>query len=248
MRVSKLLFPFSCALLIAQSLPAQNFQPSTTTPNAIYYSGGKVGINCDDPKALLDLGQGNGIKALFYGSSGTNGYYWGAGVNLGQTPNEASIFIGGANGTCCGSENFAVVSADQATWPYTSFTTRFVVNSRTGNVGIGTLNINDATYKLYVETGIRTRKVKVDQAGWPDYVFHPTYQLRPLGELEQFIQQQHHLPEVPSAEEVQKNGLDLGENQAALLKKIEELTLYIIEQNKRIEKLEAKVNARQNKE
>jgi hypothetical protein len=103
-----------------------------------------------------------------------------------------------------------------------------------GNVGIGTMKINDPNYRLFVEKGIRTRKVKVDQAAWPDFVFHPGYRVRPLSEIEQFIQQHQHLPDVPSAAEVEKEGLDLGDNQATLLKKIEELTLYVIEQNKQM--------------
>jgi hypothetical protein len=103
-----------------------------------------------------------------------------------------------------------------------------------GNVGIGTTSITDAGYKLYVETGIRTRKVKVDQATWPDYVFYDGYKLPPLPEVESFIKKNNHLPGVPSAAEVKKEGLDLGEGQAVLLKKIEELTLYVIEQNKKI--------------
>lgn len=107
-----------------------------------------------------------------------------------------------------------------------------------GKVGIGTINMNDANYKLFVETGIRTRKLKVDQQGWPDYVFHKTYKLPTLEEIEKYIKQNNHLPDVPSAKEVQKNGIDLGDNQALLLKKIEELTLIIIGQNKRIKALE----------
>ncbi|MGN6494919.1 MAG: hypothetical protein ACTHLE_23230 [Agriterribacter sp.] len=103
-----------------------------------------------------------------------------------------------------------------------------------GNVGIGTTNINDATYRLYVEKGIRTRKIRVDQDSWADIVFDTAYRLRPLSEVEQYIQHYRHLPEVPSAAEVAKDGLDLGDNQATLLKKIEELTLYIIEQDKKI--------------
>jgi hypothetical protein len=63
---------------------------------------------------------------------------------------------------------------------------------------------------------------------WLDYLFHTNCRLRPLREVEQCIQQHHHLPEVASAEEVKKNGLDVGDNQAVLLKNIEELTLYII--------------------
>lgn len=106
-----------------------------------------------------------------------------------------------------------------------------------GKIGIGTSNISDANYRLFVETGIRTRKVKVDQATWPDYVFDPSYQLPSLGELETFIQKNKHLPDVPSADEVQKEGLNLGDNQAVLLKKIEELTLYIIDINKKTEVL-----------
>lgn len=106
-----------------------------------------------------------------------------------------------------------------------------------GAMGIGTVNTTDANYKLFVENGIRTRKVKVDADNWPDYVFSSKYQLMSLGNVEQYIKQNSHLPEVPSADEVQKNGIELGENQAVLLRKIEELTLYLIEQNKQIEQL-----------
>ena len=110
--------------------------------------------------------------------------------------------------------------------------TKLLVN---GNVGIGTINTNDVSYKLFVETGIRTRKVKVDQATWADYVFEPSYKLPSLEEVESFIKQHKHLPDVPSARDVQKEGLNLGDNQALLLKKIEELTLYAIDQNKKLE-------------
>lgn len=107
----------------------------------------------------------------------------------------------------------------------------------TGNVGIGTINITDANYKLFVETGIRTRKVKVDQSTWPDYVFHQQYQLPSLPDVEKYIKANNHLPDVPSADEVERDGLNLGDNQAVLLKKIEELTLYLIDINKKVDKL-----------
>lgn len=114
--------------------------------------------------------------------------------------------------------------------------------SSTGNVGIGTNNVNDPNCRLFVETGIRTRKVVVDQAAWPDFVFHPSYNLRPLKEIEQYIHQNHHLPEVVSEATVKKEGLDLGDNQAALLKKVEELTLYLIEQNKKMEQMQHEID------
>lgn len=99
-------------------------------------------------------------------------------------------------------------------------------------------------YKLFVHQGIRTEKLKVDIAannGWADYVFAKDYKLMPLKELDQFINTNGHLPEVPTTEEAIKNGIELKEMNILLLKKIEELTLYTIEQQKRIEALENKV-------
>jgi len=101
-----------------------------------------------------------------------------------------------------------------------------------GWVGIGTTSPQS---ELAVNGTITSKKVKVTLTGWSDYVFNDDYHLRPLNEVERYIQQNHHLPEVPSAEEVKKDGLDVGDNQATLLKKIEELTLYVIEQNKKLE-------------
>ncbi|WP_175623174.1 hypothetical protein [Chryseobacterium schmidteae] len=117
-----------------------------------------------------------------------------------------------------------------------------------GKVIIGSnsgLNCSDCNqYKLFVKDGIRTEKVKVDIAasnGWADYVFAKDYKLMPLKELDQFINSHGHLPEVPTTEEAIKNGIELKEMNILLLKKIEELTLYTIEQQKRIEALENKV-------
>lgn len=79
------------------------------------------------------------------------------------------------------------------------------------------------------------------QANWPDYVFAPGYSLPSLSELEKFIIANRHLPEMPSAEEVKENGVAVGEINALLLKKVEELTLYMIEANKKIEGLQKEV-------
>lgn len=93
-------------------------------------------------------------------------------------------------------------------------------------------------YNLYVTKGIRTQQVRIDLDDWADYVFEEDYQLRPLSEVEQFIEQNGHLPEVPSAEKVAEEGIDLGSMDATLLKKIEELTLYLIDIQKKVSKLE----------
>ncbi|MBP2619249.1 hypothetical protein [Chryseobacterium jejuense] len=98
-------------------------------------------------------------------------------------------------------------------------------------------------YKLFVRDGIKTEKVKVDIAsanGWADYVFKKGYQLMPLSEVEKHIQDKGHLPNIPSADEVVKNGIDLGAMDAKLLGKIEELTLYSIEQDKKLQAEEEK--------
>ncbi|MGC4037075.1 MAG: hypothetical protein QM764_14040 [Chitinophagaceae bacterium] len=115
-----------------------------------------------------------------------------------------------------------------------------------GNVGIG-INPQD-NYKLAVDGTIGAKKVKVSTS-FSDYVFDKDYRLPTLEEVERYINANHHLPEMPTTCEVEKNGLDIGDNQVLLVKKIEELTLYMIELKKenkqllsRLEKLERSPN------
>jgi hypothetical protein len=109
-----------------------------------------------------------------------------------------------------------------------------IMNTNTGNVGIGTLN---PTYKLSVNGDIRTKEVVVE-SNWADYVFDEKYKLNSLDEVEKFILQNKHLPNIPSAKEVEEKGLHVGDVQKRMMEKIEELTLYMIEANKKIERLE----------
>ena len=108
-----------------------------------------------------------------------------------------------------------------------------------GQVAIGpTATVADG-YLLNVEGKIIAEEVKVQLTGnWPDYVFEDNYELMPISELEYNIAKNKHLPGIPSAEQVENGGLSLGEMQTMMMEKIEELTLYIIQQNKRIEQLE----------
>lgn len=108
-----------------------------------------------------------------------------------------------------------------------------------GNIGIGTATTSG--YKLAVEGTIAAREVKVESATWPDYVFADDYDLRSLEDTKTFIRQNHHLPEIPSASEVEENGVLLGEMNKKLLQKIEELTLHLIEQHERMDNLEKKL-------
>jgi hypothetical protein len=99
-----------------------------------------------------------------------------------------------------------------------------------GNVGIGTTN--PGSYKLAVEGNVGARKVDVKMTSWADFVFHDAYKLPALPAIESYILTHQHLPGMPSEKEVLTNGLDLGECNKLLLQKVEELTLYLIDQDK----------------
>ncbi|OKS84905.1 hypothetical protein [Mucilaginibacter polytrichastri] len=112
----------------------------------------------------------------------------------------------------------------------------------TGNIGIGTTNPNG--YKLAVKGTLHSQAVQVDMNGWSDYVFDKDYDLASLKDIKTYIDKNHHLPEIPSADRVAKDGINLGEMNAKLLKKIEELTLYLIEKDNQL-KEEQSINRKQ---
>jgi trimeric autotransporter adhesin len=140
--------------------------------------------------------------------------------------------------------------------------TAFVWNRENAAINFGTNNTNAMTlnasgqlligsantptgYKLFVEQGILTEKVKVavkNSGEWADYVFDKNYLLMPLQDVEAYINKNKHLPNVPSANEVVSSGLDLGKMDATLLQKVEELTLYMIELQKQNNALQQKVD------
>jgi hypothetical protein len=102
-----------------------------------------------------------------------------------------------------------------------------------GSVAIGTTDTKG--YKLAVNgSGIFTKVVVKSYANWPDFVFHSDYKLPALSEVEQFVVKNQHLPGIPSASEVEKEGVDVGEMNKQLLQKVEEQMLYIIEMNKQL--------------
>ncbi|WP_127130856.1 hypothetical protein [Pseudoflavitalea rhizosphaerae] len=230
------------ALLSFSTTKAQNTFPAT----------GNVGIGTTTPNRLLHVAGVARLANLAVIQQGT-------GSNPEITSDGNSVIrIKGQRGTIIGklnalhsyqTEAIALSNGDNKTnivSVYNNSDVSVMTITNTGNIGIG---ITAPTEKLCVNGNIFTKKVKVTATGWPDYVFHPSYKLMPLDQLERFIKANRHLPEIVPAKEVEENGLDLGDNQAALLKKIEELTLYLIdlkktvdEQNLRIKTLEAKKN------
>jgi hypothetical protein len=107
-----------------------------------------------------------------------------------------------------------------------------------GNVGIGTISPAE---KLSVKGKIRAQELKVEMTNWADFVFAKDYVLPTLAETEKHINEKGHLPGIPSAAEVEKNGIELGEMNKKLLQKIEELTLYLIKAQKEGECLKQQV-------
>lgn len=123
-----------------------------------------------------------------------------------------------------------------------SINNSFFVNSA-GNFGVGTIY---PAYKLDVIGTIRSREVKVDMNG-ADFVFEKDYKLMSLNELEKYLKKEKHLPEIAPAKEMEANGTDLGALNSKLLQKVEELTLYLIEQNKKVDELKEIVTTQNQK-
>ncbi len=230
-------------------------------------TSGSVGIGTATPSTTVKLdvvSSGSffvgGIKLAYFGTRNTAGDV-GTGIYLGTK--QLSYPSGNFNViTSCSSITSAVGTTNAAfidfNAPITSNTTaaafrfgygtqEFVRINQDGKVRIGSNNrATPAGYRLFVEEGILTEKVKVAVStlgDWADYVFAPDYKLMPLKDVEQFTKENKHLPNVPSASEMVNNGLDVAEMDAKLLEKVEELTLYLIEQNKQIELLKAEITS-----
>jgi hypothetical protein len=113
--------------------------------------------------------------------------------------------------------------------------TQSLIVNEFGHVGIGTRE--PGSFKLAVNGSLKAKEVVISSTGWADFVFNDNYKLPSLEETEKFIKKNRHLPDMPTEEEVLENGIELSVMQKKLLQKIEELTLYSIEQNKKTEKL-----------
>ncbi|RXK85950.1 TMF family protein [Filimonas effusa] len=251
-----------------QLVGATNFRAIQTNTNTgagyqIYAAGtapsffkGNLSIGKDTARAVLDVAKyvsngalGTVLARLYEGDSRADGTFlgvrsWGTQNNEynGKSFSIEHSFYGALNSAI----NFYRGSSDKGGYITfaTSDGTEKMRIDQNGYVGIGTANPQSA---LAVKGTITSMSVKVTRTGWADYVFDSSYQLPSLAHVESFINENKHLPEVPSATEVKTNGLDLGDNQVVLLKKIEELTLYIIQQNKQISQQSEQIT-RQNKE
>jgi hypothetical protein len=189
----------------------------------IVSGSGNVGIGTTNPSSKLQLMNGND------GISFDSDDNW-IGIGFNRSVRNGQIFDTSKSG-----------------WQFTARNDRFSLEGyngassnllnilKNGNIGIGTLTTGN--HKLAVEGSIGAREIKVEANGWSDFVFEKGYNLPTLIEVENYIKEKGHLKDIPSAKEVEKNGFYLGEMDSKLLQKIEELTLYTINQQKEIEVL-----------
>lgn len=188
-------------------------------------STGKVGVGTTDPKSLLHLSSVDGVDHIQITKSATS-------PNL----DIISAYDGSDSGQT-GSFAYGVRPEDDAWQIWERHTgaewRNLFILKLNGNVGIGRF---DPQYKLDVNGLIRASEIRVEVPSWPDYVFRKDYQLMPLQTLKQYINQHGHLPGIPTEAEVLQNGLKLGEINNSLMKKIEELTLYLLDHQELIKK------------
>jgi hypothetical protein len=211
--------------------------------NSILTLDGKAGIGTIAPTDKLQIGNFNNTEDLKINIPGVYNFEQ---IKLGQYGNGAGAleFINHTNGvnsygvrlylnTDNGINGLQIQTANPSnSYQSMSYTTRFAITTD-GNIGIGTIH---PAYKLDVIGTIRAREIKVDLNG-ADFVFEKDYKLMSLTELEKFVKEQKHLPEIAPAKEMKENGTELGDLNSKLLQKMEEMTLYMIEQNKAIDEL-----------
>jgi hypothetical protein len=203
---------------IGTSSPEVKAEIATNSAYSLYLSGFAPSLYFGPASGVFPNGSGN-ASAGFIGFSTAGGAY-------AQGPGDLNIATQSRSAANSSAINFLVPADDEGVY-------RLAMKiNREGNVGIGTSS--PGTNKLAVNGTVRAKEVVVETTGWSDYVFAKDYDLKPLSEVERQINQEGHLPGIPSAAEVSEKGIGLGEMQARLLAKIEELTLHQIALEKRV--------------
>ena len=197
------------------------FTASNPIPRLSILYNGYVGIGTLTPSQLLDI-ETNADYQFRVGNT------TGCGYNIGRTVTTGYLTFYGDQSGAIG-YNFGGVNG-----------TLMTINGN-GNVSIGTTLPDPTNAMLTVNGTIHAKEVDVDVNIPADYVFKSDYNLMSLNDVEKYVKTNSHLPDIPSAEEITKNGFKMGEMQNKLLQKVEELTLYVIEQQKKIDELEKKL-------
>jgi hypothetical protein len=214
-------------------------------------STGNVGIGTTSPDqkltvqggvAIRDNAGADGGQTFYVANTTTSGVNYGGviqAVGSGASYNTGGYF--NASGASTNNFGVRIVGPSAASGNYGIYVDATAQNYFAGNVGIGVTN---PAHPLQVAGTIGAEEVLVTSTG-ADYVFEPGYRLQPLSEVASYIQANHHLPDLPSADEVKTKGMGVGEMEAKLLAKIEELTLHLIQEHERNDRLEQQLQALQ---
>jgi hypothetical protein len=221
----------------------------SSSGNNIYYNAGNVGINDNTPEKDFTL---KGVQvvygagsAVMFGDDNNTASGWGE-YGIEYHNGGLNFWKPSGNSYNGGTRNYVLFLKDDGRVGIgtSSINSSYKMAVSGGlyatSIGIGTSNPNTA-YKLNVKGGILAEKVKIISSVGADFVFDDDYELPSLSDVESFIKENKHLPEIQSAEEMKNGGLDMGEFQIKLLQKVEELTLYVIELEKKTADLESKL-------
>ena len=192
------------------------------------------------PKDLIFQNNNGNVGIGYYTAPLTERLHVTGNIRLNGTSTNGLIFPDGTKLTSSGfySAQGAQIATPGSFWSKAGTNITYL----SGNVLIGTSVEKAAGYKMYVNGKILAKGLRCDVNGWSDFVFEPNYELMPLEKVEQYIAKEHHLPNVPSEQEVKAQGIDLVEMNAILLRKIEENTLYLLQMKKENEVLKAEIN------
>ncbi len=177
------------------------------------------GVGNDDQTSAFNVVNSDGTSSLFVQDDGN--------VGIGEV-NPASRFVVSGAGNDDQTSAFDVVNSDGTSLLFVRDDGKIIIGEESITSG------DHTDFILSVDGKIVTEEIVITLDDWSDFVFNDSYNLMPLNQLENSIKKNKHLPGIPSSEEVIKNGIELGEMQAKLLQKIEELTLYIIQLQKEI--------------
>lgn len=211
--------------------------------NKYNFTNGNVGIGITNPQYKLDI---NGKMFLHADATGYSYLHWNSHTLVMGTPAETyavskiALKPGGCNQDSLYSE-IKMYTAYNTTNHVAKIKLNTMENcwiNTPGYIGIGTEHPQN---KLDVRGAIRADEIYVNIATGADFVFNESYNLRPLSEVKAYVLENQHLPEIPSATEMQEKGVNINELQIQLLQKVEELTLYIIQQEQRIQELESQL-------